>query len=134
MSRPTDQREPGAFPTTEPSVEVLDVAVLQDLLASLTDPVAVAALYRKFVVNAAEFIGELPHQDAAARIETLHTLKGSAAMLGAKSLAVLAAHRQAQAESSSIQVAQTIEELTAELAQFRAAAEAQLRAVGAGGL
>lgn len=131
MSHPTDQREPGAVPASESSAEVLDVDVLQDLLESLSDPVAVAALYRKFVVNAEGYIGELPNQEAAARIETLHTLKGSAGMLGAKRLAVLAAHLQVQAESSSVQVAQAMEALTGELAQFRAEASDRLKALGA---
>lgn len=104
--------------------------VLHDLLASLTEPVAVAAVYRKFVANAAEFIGELLEQEDAARIETLHTLKGSAAMMGAKCLAQVASRLQAQAETSSVQVAEAIGELTGELAKFRAAAAARLGALG----
>ena len=131
MSHPTDPCEPGAAPASEPLVEVLEVAVLNDLLGSLNDPAAVAALYRKFVVNAAEFIGELAHQERSARIETLHTLKGSAAMLGAKRLTLLAARLQAQAQNSSVQEARTIEELNSELAQFRAAAYDRLSALGA---
>lgn len=131
MSHSVDHREPGVFPTTETSTEVLDGDVLQDLLGSLSDPVLVAALYRKFVVNAAEFIGELAHQEGAARIETLHTIKGSAAMLGAKCLTQLAARLQAEAEHSSVQVAQAMEELTGELARFRAAADDRLSALGA---
>jgi HPt (histidine-containing phosphotransfer) domain-containing protein len=110
---------------------VLDVDVLQDLLASLTQPLAVAAVYRKFVENAAEFIRELPNQDGAARVETLHTLKGSAAMLGAKCLAQLAARLQTEAEGSSVQVAQTMQALTEELAKFRSVAAARLADLGA---
>lgn len=124
-----DQPEPGTTPTSEPT-ETLDGDVLHDLLASLSEPVAVAAVYRKFVVNAAEFIAGLPEQDGAARIDTLHTLKGSAAMLGAKQLAQLSARLQAQAETSSVQVAEAMQELTIELAQFRVAVEARLRALG----
>lgn len=126
-----DQREPGTPPTIEHSTEVLDVDVLQDLLASLSQPVAVAAVYRKFVINAAEYISELPKQEKAARIDTLHTLKGSAGMLGAKRLALVAARWQAQVETSSVQVAETIQELTAELARFRLAAADRLSALGA---
>ena len=131
MSHSLDQREPGTSPTTEPSIEVLDVDVLHDLLASLSEPVAVAAIYRKFVVNAAEFIGELPMQAGPARIDTLHTLKGSAAMMGAKCLAQLAARLQTQAETSSVQVVEAIEALTRELAKFRQEAAARLSALGA---
>lgn len=126
-----DQRELGAAPTSEPSTEVLDVDVLHDLLASLSEPVVVAAVYRKFVANAADFISELPNQERAARIETLHTLKGSAAMMGAKRLTQLAARLQIQAETSSVQVAEAIDELTGELAKFRLAAAARLNVLGA---
>lgn len=131
MSHPNDSRGSGAVPASEPSFEVLEADVFQDLLGSLSDPVTVAALYRKFVVNAAQFIGELAHQEGPARIETLHTLKGSAAMLGARRLTALAASLQAQAQASSVQVAQAMEELNRELAQFRAAADARLSALGA---
>ena len=126
-----DQRQPGTTPTSEPSAEVLDVEVLHDLLASLSEPVAVAAVYRKFVVNAAEFIAELPKQDGAARIDTLHTLKGSAAMMGAKHLAQLAARLQTQVETSPVQVAEAMPELLGELAKFRLAVAARLRALDA---
>jgi HPt (histidine-containing phosphotransfer) domain-containing protein len=126
-----DQRAPGTSPTLEPSTPALDVDVLHDLLASLSQPVAVAAVYRKFVVNAADFIRELPKQEGAARIDTLHTLKGSAAMMGAKRLTQVAARLQAQAEASSVQVAETIDELNGELAQFRLAVAARLSELGA---
>lgn len=112
-------------------MQVLDVDVLHDLLASLSQPVAVATVYRKFVVNAAEFIAELPEQHGAALIDTLHTLKGSAAMMGAKSLTQLAARLQAQAESSSVQVAEAMQALSDELAKFRVAADARLSELGA---
>lgn len=126
-----DQRAPGASASTEPSTPALDVDVLHDLLASLSQPVAVAAIYRKFVLNAAGFIGELPNQDGATRSDTLHTLKGSAAMMGAKRLAQAAARLQARAETSSVQVAEAIDELTAELATFRLAVAARLSELGA---
>lgn len=127
MSHPKD-REPGAAPPIES--EVLDGDLLQDLLASLNEPVLVAPLYRRFVVNAAEFIQQLPQQDAAARVETLHTLKGSAAQLGAKCLADLAARLQAQAEQSCLQVDQAMQALTSALAQFAEVVDARLRALG----
>ena len=133
MSRTTDRPQPAAGPidpAIEASREVLDVAVLHYLLASLNQPAAVAAVYRKFVANATHFIESLREQQGAACIDTLHTLKGSAAMLGAKCLAQRAAHLQAQAESSTVQVELAIEQLSAELAQFRAALARQLRAIG----
>lgn len=126
-----DPGPPRASVAIEPALDVLDVDVLHDLLASLIQPVAVAAVYRKFVENAAEFVRELPNQTSATRIDTLHTLKGSAAMLGAKRLAQLAARLQAQVESPSVQVAETMQALTGELAKFRLAAAARLADLGA---
>lgn len=107
--------------------------VLHDLLSSLNQPAAVAAVYRKFVGNATDFIESLRSQQGSAFIETLHTLKGSAAMLGAKCLALRAARLQEQAENSTVQVEQAIEQLCAELAKFRAALEHQLSVIGESG-
>jgi HPt (histidine-containing phosphotransfer) domain-containing protein len=126
-----DPRVPAAPATIEPASDVLDVAVLQDLMTSLIDPVTVAAVYRKFVENASEFLRELPTQENAARVDTLHTLKGSAAMMGARRLAQLAACLQTQAATSSVQVAQAVDALADELARFRAAAAARLADLGA---
>ncbi len=110
---------------------MLDSNVLHELHESLLQPPAVAALYRKFIANAAAFICELRVQESHARIDTLHTLKGSAAMMGAKRLATLATRLQAQLQCSSIQVAQATEELEGELVRFRGAAAAQLFELGA---
>ncbi|MBL8268841.1 Hpt domain-containing protein [Steroidobacter sp.] len=88
-----------------------------------------AALYRKFVGNAALFIGELATQDAVARVETLHTLKGSAAMMGASRLAAEAAAWEVGAQQS-VQVEQAMTQLNAELAKFRVAAAERLRELG----
>ncbi len=112
------------------STDVLDASVFQDLLESLAAPAAVAAIYRKFIGNAATFIAELASQDAAARVETMHTLKGSAAMLGANRISALAAERQKELHSSLVQVDEVARELEAELMKFRAAAAERLRAVG----
>jgi HPt (histidine-containing phosphotransfer) domain-containing protein len=132
MSHTAGPREPGASAIVEPpSAQVLDRNVLRDLLESLAQPATVAALYRKFVGNAAAFIHELRAQDNDARMETLHTLKGSAAMMGAGRLAALAMQLQAQSQSSTVQVAQAIQALEAELAEFRVAATAQLLELGA---
>jgi HPt (histidine-containing phosphotransfer) domain-containing protein len=110
---------------------VLDANVLRDLVESLAQPAAVAALYRKFVENAATFIGELRDQDDAARIDTLHTLKGSAAMMGAERIANIAMRLQAQWQCSSVQVTQAVQALEGELSRFRAEVTAQLLELGA---
>jgi HPt (histidine-containing phosphotransfer) domain-containing protein len=117
-------------PETASAPEVLDASTFQDLLESLVAPAAVATVYRKFLDNAAAFIRELASQDTAARIETMHTLKGSAAMLGANRLAALAARMQSQLHGSSIQIEQATRELEEELAKFRAAASQCLFAAG----
>ena len=122
-----DRRAPGAASTIDPSLEVFDVDVLHDLLGSLSEPAAVAAIYRKFLANAAGFIRDLRSQDAADRIETLHTLKGSAAMMGAERIAELAARLEPR---SPVQVEQAIRALEDELAQFRSVAGARLEALG----
>ncbi|WP_157994427.1 Hpt domain-containing protein [Peristeroidobacter agariperforans] len=112
------------------SPAVLDPCTFQDLLDSLVAPAAVAAIYRKFLDNAATFIRELPSQDSAARVETMHTLKGSAAMLGANRVSALAAKLQSHLHGSIVQVDQAARELEAELAKFRVAAEQRLLAAG----
>lgn len=131
MSHAADPREPGVNAPLESSAEEsLDASVFHDLLESLVQPLAVAALYRKFIGNAAAFIDELHDQDAAARIDTLHTLKGSAAMMGAARMARLAMHWQEQAQSSSVQVSRVSQELAGELARFRGAVAARLNELG----
>src|SRR5688500_18782012 len=100
MSYSTDP----AGPACNSSTNVFDAAVFQELLESLQIE-AVAAIYRKFFENATGFIGELREQDAAARIETFHTLKGSAAMMGAKRMSELAAQLQAQGSSVQLEAA-----------------------------
>jgi HPt (histidine-containing phosphotransfer) domain-containing protein len=112
---------------------VLDLDLLDDLLASLSQPLAVATIYKKFVVNARGCIAELPRQDAMARIDTLHTLKGSAATMGAKHLALVAARLQTQTDTSPVQIAEATQELTAALSLFRSAASEWLSARGAPG-
>ncbi|HEY0940949.1 MAG TPA: Hpt domain-containing protein [Steroidobacter sp.] len=129
MSRSKDRPQSTGGPNIE-THEVLDVDVLHDLLASLAQPAAVAAVYRKFVANAEDFIESLATQQGAAFGDTLHTLKGSAAMLGARCLAQRAACLQAQSESSVVQVEQAIEQLTTELTKFREALASQLSALG----
>ena len=124
MSHPTDP----AGPAIESSPNVLDVGVFHELVESLQAD-ATAAVYRKFFENATLFIDELRAQDGAARIETLHTLKGSAAMMGATRMAELAA--QLQAQGLSVQVEQAIQQLSGELQTLRAAVAGRLLALGA---
>lgn len=124
MSHPKDL----AGPAIESSPNVLDVGVFHELVESLQAEAA-AAVYSKFIENATLFIGELRAQDDAARIETLHTLKGSAAMMGATRMAELAA--QLQMQGSSVQVEPAIQQLSGELQMFRAAVAGRLLALGA---
>ena len=128
MSHSTDAR-----PASESALDVLDASMFQDLLESLVEPAAVAAVYRKFLSNAATFISELAGQDAAGRVETMHTLKGSAAMLGANRMSALAAQLQTELHGSHVQVEQAARKLENELASFRAAA-AQCLLVAGGAL
>jgi FOG: HPt domain len=125
MSHSNDVR-----PGTGAAPEVLDALMFQDLLDSLVAPAAVATVYRKFLDNAATFIRELASQERAARVDTMHTLKGSAAMLGANRMAALAARFESELHGSSIQVEQAARELEHELATFRAALVQRLVAAG----
>jgi HPt (histidine-containing phosphotransfer) domain-containing protein len=132
MSHAAEPREPKLDALVEPSSgdEVLDDSVFRDLHESLIQPAAVAALYRKFAGNAAAFISELRDQEHDARIDTLHTLKGSAAMMGATRMAKLAMHLQAQLQCSPVQMALAIQELEGELLRFRMAVAARLFKLG----
>lgn len=125
MSHSADAPSDGAG-----SPEVFDASMFQDLLESLVAPAAVAAIYSKFLDNAATFIRELASQDSAARVEAMHTLKGSAAMLGANRISALAAKLQSQLHGSIVQVEQAAHELEDELAKFRVAAAERLLAAG----
>ena len=115
-------------PTSNSSTNVFDAAVFQELLESLQTE-AVVAIYRKFIENAAGFIDQLRAQDAAARVETFHTLKGSAAMMGANRMSELAA--QLQAQGSTVQVEAAIRQLKEELERFRGEVSSRLLALGA---
>jgi HPt (histidine-containing phosphotransfer) domain-containing protein len=112
-----------------PEALVLDASVFQELLESLAgDLDIVVSIYRTFLCTAATLIGSLPQQDCAAQAATLHTLKGSASMVGAVRIARLAAHLQQVAAKSVHPVIKTrIEELTGELDIFRTAVSAYVR-------
>src|SRR3989337_2350815 len=116
-----------AGPTIESSTNVFDAAVFQELVESLQTE-AVAAVYRKFLENAAAFIDELPQQNSDARVETFHTLKGSAAMMGANRMSALAA--QLQEQGADVQVEAAIQLLKDELEKFRAALASRLLELG----
>jgi HPt (histidine-containing phosphotransfer) domain-containing protein len=81
------------------SAPVLDELVFDELRESLApQPDALTSVYRKFLQGAVASINELPQQDQQSRISTVHTLKGSAAMLGANRLAAVAAQLQSRPE------------------------------------
>jgi HPt (histidine-containing phosphotransfer) domain-containing protein len=117
-----------ASPAIKSSTNVFDVSVFQELVESLQTESA-AAVYRKFLENAAAFIDELPRQNTDARVETFHTLKGSAAMMGANRMSELAA--QLQARGAGVQLEAAIQQLKQELEKFRAAVASRLLELGA---
>lgn len=124
MSYPTEP----VRPAIKSSTNVFDAAVFQELVESLQTESA-AAVYRKFLENAAAFIDELPRQNTDARVETFHTLKGSAAMMGAYRMSELAA--QLQAEGAGVQVEAATQLLKEELEKFRVAVASRLLELGA---
>jgi HPt (histidine-containing phosphotransfer) domain-containing protein len=110
---------------------VLDTRVFQELLETLAgDLDIVVSIYRTFLVTATTLIGSLPDQDCAGQAATLHTLKGSASMIGAARLARLAAHLQRVAAKSVHPVINTRgEELTGELSILRTAINTHVRSL-----
>ncbi|PZN33804.1 MAG: hypothetical protein DIU71_04190 [Proteobacteria bacterium] len=105
----------------------LDLRALEELRDSLAhDPGALAAVYRKFLETAAQTIHSLHMQDDAARISSLHSLKGTAAMLGARRLAALAARLQHRLTREWIWAPQVMEKLLDELASLRSAIAAHI--------
>lgn len=107
-------------------VPVLDVGVLKELHATLgSDMDRVRGVYTKFLDSAAKRIDELRHQPTAASLKTLHALKGSAGMVGANRLALLA-ERLHDATAEKQTLAAYIEHMKTELATFHGVLEAQL--------
>jgi HPt (histidine-containing phosphotransfer) domain-containing protein len=119
MLYPTDP----AGPAIKSCTNVFDVSVFQELVESLQTEAA-AAVYRKFLENAASFIDGLPQQNTDARVETFHTLKGSAAMMGANRMSELAA--QLETQGAAVQVESATQLLKEELEKFRAAVASRL--------
>ena len=121
-SRSEGRKTAGSAPgDLEP--RVLDTTLFEELLGSFAgDLDIVISIYRTFVGTTIQLIEALPDQDCATQTRTLHTLKGSAAMVGADRIARLAARLHHVAASSVHPVVKTrIDELTGELDMFREA-------------
>jgi HPt (histidine-containing phosphotransfer) domain-containing protein len=100
--------------------DVLDTKLFNDLRHRMVgQPDALDGIYRRFFGHARQLISTLRDQESDARRHTLHALKGSAAMLGAKRLAALAGRVQDGNLHSPALFAQAIEGLEAELESFR---------------
>jgi len=100
--------------------DVLDTKLFNDLRQRMVSPPdALDAIYRRFFGNAGKLIGTLRDQESEAHRHTLHALKGSSAILGAKRLAALAARLHDENLHSPALLAQAIEGLETELESFR---------------
>jgi HPt (histidine-containing phosphotransfer) domain-containing protein len=110
-----------------PLTDVLDTKVFNDLLQAMTSrPDALASVYRTFFGHTRKLIDTLRDQESAARGHTLHALKGSAAMLGARRFTALAARLQHEDLGSPALLAQAIEALETELESFHRTIAARL--------
>jgi HPt (histidine-containing phosphotransfer) domain-containing protein len=115
--------------TKEPDVSVLDIGMFKELHATLGNSTdRVRDVYAKFLDSAAMRVDELRHQPLAASLKTLHALKGSAAMVGASRLAILAARLQ-ETIADGEPLAVGIHDIERELAAFHGALNAQLDSV-----
>jgi HPt (histidine-containing phosphotransfer) domain-containing protein len=103
--------------------DVLDGNVFDELLATLgNDTGRVQNVYRKFIDSAVARLEEVRQQSVADSAATFHALKGSASMVGANRLAVLAAKLQEAAPSLDDQTKVSVMgQLEGELATFRKA-------------
>lgn len=110
----------------EPDVPVLDISVFNELHATLgANTERVHNVYAKFLDSAVKRIDDLRQQPIAASLKTLHTLKGSAGMVGASRLAALAAHlHETTADREALTSAAN--DIECELAKFSGALRAQL--------
>ncbi len=113
---------------------VLDIDLFQELLESLGNrPDVVAGIYERFLGSTANTLVELRSQTSAARVTTLHALKGSAAMVGANRIAAVATRLQeALSHSSEVAADAGVRELEGELAAFRLALSTHLNQKGPG--
>lgn len=103
-----------------PSV-VLDSTVLRELHRTFGNHrETVASLYAHFLVEAARHINVLRDRSSEARAMTLHTLKGSAAMMGAVRISALAASLlEASLRDPEQPREPAVRQLEEELAMFR---------------
>ena len=119
-------------PKNEAPARALDTELFEELHESLGNELdIVAGLYRRFMDNAASSVAASLRQSGAERASTLHTLKGSAAMVGAIRIAHLSAHLQEsllEAHSEEAEIA--IRELDGEISRFRAALDSHLKSLG----
>jgi len=106
----------------------LDTELFQELHESLGNELeTVVGIYRRFVDNAATSVAVSRLQSGAERASTLHTLKGSAAMVGATRIAALSSLLQESLLDSPGEVAAAaLHELEGELTSFRAALASHL--------
>ena len=115
------------------TLPALDLEIFQEMQDAVAQqPTAVAALYGTFLGNATRLIATLGMAESATtREKTLHTLKGSAAMMGAARMARLAADLQSSCATMPAQAMQAaIGELEAELDAIQRAIDAHLDAGG----
>lgn len=99
----------------------LDSAVLEELRSTFGDnSEVVSKLYANFLAHATGYLKSLRDQTGEDRTTTLHTLKGSAAMMGAVRLAALAANLHEASARNPEQLSEAaIRQLEDELAMFR---------------
>jgi len=119
-------------PKNDARAHALDTELFQELRESLGNELdVVAGIYGRFMNNAANSIAASRGQSGAARASTLHTLKGSAAMVGATGIAALSGHLEESLLESPVEVAEAaLRELEGELTRFRAAVATHLRSLG----
>jgi HPt (histidine-containing phosphotransfer) domain-containing protein len=117
---------------SEEASPVLDAGLFQELRESLGSELhVVAGIYTRFLGNAARSLEESRRQAGATRAATLHTLKGSAAMVGATRIARVAGRLQESLLGAPAEVAEAaFRELEGELALFRDALGLHLESLG----
>jgi HPt (histidine-containing phosphotransfer) domain-containing protein len=111
----------------------LDAEVFNELYESVCEqPNTVASLYDTFLNNAVRLIAALQTAESrTVREKTLHTLKGSAAMMGAARVAQLADDLQQTCATMEAETLQKwIEQIDTELDETRRAVDAQLASLG----
>lgn len=128
MMREPERTHHSAIGSAVPVLDAETFDELRDTLAS--QPESLVCVYRAFLSNAVVFFRVLREQEGDARADTLHTLKGSAAMVGAKRVAALAGCLQQTFPPSPSLAEQAISELEAELADLRHTLAAQLETSG----